>query len=481
MFVDRRQELAFLNSLLNRKHPGPAQLVLLYGRRRVGKTELLLHWARNSGMDFTYWVAVRESPTSQRNRLFARLLDVPEESAPAHRSWPALWEAAAGALKNRKHILILDELPYAAEADSAMLSALQHAWDQHFQHSNLIIILSGSHVRVMETLLSRQSPLYGRMTAQWHLSPLPFSSLQEFFPKWNAEERVAAYAIVGGIPAYLNWLDPDQSLVENIRNVILSPGGMFLAEPSFLLYDEVRELKNYMAVLKAIGAGHHALNEIGQHAFLPGSGVNAYLSTLQELRLVERRLPVTIRPGERGKSRSGRYHLSDAYFRFYFHFLAPFQDNPLINAGQILARVQQDLRAFVGATAFEELCRQWVIAQGRDGNLAFTPTAVGSHWSKRVQADVAAINWESKDLLVGECKWGADKIDRQVARDLIEEKTRKMLLDLPDMGEGWRVHYALFGRQGFTDSAKTEMRRVGGLCVDVKQIDAALKKVESGG
>ena len=97
------------------------------------------------------------------------------------------------------------------------------------------------------------------------------------------------------------------------------------------------------------------------------------------------------------------------------------------------------------------------------------------------QVDVAAINWESRDLLVGECKWGMDKIDRQVARDLIEEKARKMLLDLPDMGEGWRIHYALFGRQGFTDSAKTEMRRVGGLCVDLKQIDAVLKKVESGG
>ena len=126
MFVDRRQELAFLNNLLNREHPRPAQLVLLYGRRRVGKTELLLHWARNSGMDFTYWAAVRESATMQRNHLFAHLLKVPEESAPAHRSWPALWDAEADLLEGKKHILILDELPYAAEADPAMLSALPY-------------------------------------------------------------------------------------------------------------------------------------------------------------------------------------------------------------------------------------------------------------------------------------------------------------------------------------------------------------------
>lgn len=476
MFVDRIQELGFLNSLLTRERPGPAQLVLLYGRRRVGKTELLLHWAQNSGVPFTYWAAERESPTMQRNRLFARLLDVPEESAPVHRSWPSLWQAVANLLKDKKHILILDELPYAAESDPAMLSALQHAWDQYFQHSNLVIILCGSHVRTMETLLSRQSPLFGRMTAQWHLEPLPFSSLREFFPQWDADERVAAYAIVGGIPAYLNWFNPNQTLAENIRNVILAPGGMFMAEPAFLLYDEVKELKNYLAVLKAIGAGNHVLNEIAEHAFLPSTSVNAYLSTLQELRLVERRLPATIRPGEQGKSRAGKYHLSDPYFRFYFHFLSPFQDNPLVKTEQILARIQQNLRAFIGATAFEELCRQWVIQESRAGNLPFTPTAIGSHWSRRVQVDVLALDWSNKKLLLGECKWGMEKVDHQVARNLTGEKTRLTLLDLPDMGQNWQVYHFLFGRTGFTDAAQNEIQTMGGKCVDLQMLDQGLSK-----
>jgi len=476
MFVDRHKELAFLNDLLTRERPGPAQLVLLYGRRRVGKTELLLHWAKESGVDFTYWAAQRESPNMQRNSLFARLLNVPEDSAPVHRSWSALWQAVANHLGEKRHILILDELPYAAESDPAMLSALQHAWDQYFQRSNLIIVICGSHVRVMETLLSRQSPLFGRMTAQWHLAPLPFSSLQEFFPEWNADERVAAYAIVGGIPAYLNWFNPKYSLVENIRNIVLAPGGMFLAEPAFLLYDEVRELKNYLAVLKAIGAGNHTLNDIGKHAFLPSTSVNAYLSTLQELRLVERRLPVTVRPGKLGKSRSGRYHLSDPYFRFYFHFLAPFQDAPLTSTDQILDRIQQNLRAFVGATAFEELCLQWTIVEGKAGNLPFVPDAVGSHWSRRVQVDVVALNWNSKEILLGECKWGLERVDRQIARDLIDEKTRLALLDLPDMGQGWQVYHALFGRQGFTDAAQNEIRASGGLCIDLQELDATLSQ-----
>jgi hypothetical protein len=232
-----------------------------------------------------------------------------------------------------------------------------------------------------------------------------------------------------------------------------------------------------MAVLKAIGAGKHALNEISDHSFLASTAVNAYLSTLQELRLVERRLPITIRPGERGRSRSGRYHLSDPYFRFYFHFLAPFQDNPLLSVEQILEQIQRDLRAFVGATSFEELCRQWVISQGKSGNLPFVPVAVGSHWSRRIQVDVVAINWESREILLGECKWGTDKIDRQIARELIDKKTSLMLLDLPGMGQGWKVHHMLFGRQGFTDAAKTEMKGVGGLCVDLKQLDEVLGRM----
>ncbi len=274
MFVDRQQELDFLNSLLTRKHPGPAQLILMFGRRRVGKSELLLKWATQSGLNYIYWEAVKENATQQRRRLLAKIMNVPLASTPIYHSWPDLWDAAAPLLLAKRHILILDELPYAADADSAMLSALQYAWDQHFQKSESILALCGSRVHVMETLFARQSPLFGRMTAQWHLNPLPFSSLAEFFPKWDADERVAAYAILGGIPAYLNWLEPGLALVDNIRQVMLDAGSMFLAEPAFLLYDEVRDPNNYLAILKAIGGGAHTLTEISERAFIPSTSAN---------------------------------------------------------------------------------------------------------------------------------------------------------------------------------------------------------------
>lgn len=485
MFVDRRQELEFLNNLLTRTHPGPAQLVLLYGRRRVGKSELLLRWAeqsaQQSGLSYTYWEAVKENATQQRARFFAKLLNVPVSAAPVYRSWPEFWDAAASLLKSqvspgKRHILIIDELPYTADADPAMLSALQYAWDQHFQRSDILIVLCGSHVRVMETLFSHQSPLFGRMTAQWHLEPLPFSSLAEFFPDWSADERVAAYAILGGIPAYINWLDPALDLIANIRQVILNPGSMFLAEPDFLLYDEVREPNSYLAVLKAIGAGAHTLKEISERAFIPSTSVNFYLNTLQDLRLVERRLPVTQPKAERGRSRSGRYHLSDPYFRFYFQFLEPFLSTAPFDSDQILAAVRRNLRAFVGVTAFEDLARQWVRVQSKAGVLPFTPDEVGSHWSRRVQIDVVALNWKTHDILLGECKWGSDRIDRQVVQELVEDKTPLVLRDLPGEGQGWRVHYALFGRSGFTPAAAREIEKLGGVLVDLKAIDQTLGK-----
>jgi uncharacterized protein len=476
MFVDRQQELAFLNSLLTRQHPGPAQLVLVYGRRRVGKSELLLQWATRSGLSYTYWEAVKETATQQRARLFARLLNVPVSAAPVYRSWPDLWDAAAPFLQGKHQILILDEFPYAAGADPAMLSALQYAWDQHFQKSEMVIVLCGSHVQSMEALFSHQSPLFGRMTAQWHLEPLRFSSVGEFFPKWEVDARLAAYAILGGIPAYLNWLDPEQDLVSNIRQVMLNPGSMFLAEPAFLLYDEVREPNSYLAILKAIGSGAHTLTEISERAFIPSTSVNFYLNTLQELRLVERRLPVTLHKAQRLRSRRGRYHLSDPYFRFYFQFLEPFLSASPLDSEGVIAGVRRNLRAFVGATAFEELARQWIWAQGKAGRLPFSPQEAGSHWSNRVQVDVVALDWATHEILLGECKWGMDRIDRQVVRELVEKKTPLVLRDLPEDGKGWKVHYALFARRGFTPSAAAEMQRVQGMLVDLNTLEADLSQ-----
>lgn len=470
MFVNRIRELAFLDQLLVRERPGPGQLVLLYGRRRVGKTALLRHWASRSGIPATYWVAEREVPTYQRQRFYARVLDVPQEQAPVFETWPDLWQAIARHLDGRAHLLILDELPYAVESDPTILSALQHAWDQYFQQSQVRIFLCGSQVHAMESLLAGSSPLFGRMTGQWLLRPLAFGALPTFLPHWSAEELVAGYAIVGGIPAYLEWLQPERGLVGNLRDVILAPGSQFLAEPTMILADEIRDPRVHRTIVQAIGVGAHTLGEISAASFVSKTHLPAYLQRLQELRLVERRLPATVPLAEQSRSRQGRYHLRDPFFRFYFRFIAPVQDDLNYQPERVLPAIQHGLRAFVGQTAWEELSCTWVRWAGMAGVLPFAPQVIGSHWSRQVQVDVVAINWQTHQILLGECKWGDDRVSRTIVRDLIGVKAPFVLQALPQEGQGWQVSYAIFSRVGLSEAAAQELAAHRGIAVDVQQL-----------
>jgi len=474
MFVDREQELAFLSRISTRRRPGPAQLVLLYGRRRVGKTELLLHWSQQSGIPTTYWTAEKEPAALQRRKLFAALTAMPLQYTPIFASWAELWDAAAQTIGDERRVLVLDELPYAIESDPATLSALQRAWDRAFQHMRAIIVLCGSQIRVMELLQASQSPLFGRLTGQWYLQPLPFSALKAFFPAWSIDERIAVYALVGGVPAYMSWLDPDLTFAENVRQVVLDPGSQFSAEPALLIYDEVREPQPHLAILKAIGMGAHTLDEISNATLIGKTHLSSYLVRLQDLKLIERRLPTTVASVQRLRSRKGRYHLRDPYFRFYFRFLAPAHEQAGLSSEQIWSRIQQDLRAFIGQTAFEDLARAWVLTQGQANRLPFAPEVIGSHWSRQVQVDVAAVNWRQRAILIGECKWGTERVDRQTVRELIEGKTPLVLRDLPEGGQNWSVTYACFARGGFTDAARQLMDAHHGICVSPETLDSDL-------
>jgi len=470
MFVNRKQELGYLNEILKREKPGNAQLVLIYGRRRVGKTVLIRRWAEQSGVPFTYWAAGKTTAALQRRQLYAKLLDVKETQAPNFASWSELWDALAALLGKKKHILLIDEITYIADADHAALSALQHAWDQHLKNSKLVIILSGSHVQTMETFLHEQSPLFGRMTGQWYLEPLPFSSLREFFPSWSNRELVSLYATVGGIPAYLEWMDPDRSFIDNLHEVVLSPGSMFLAEPKFLLYDEVREPRTYLAILKTIGAGHHSLSEISEQSLVSTTHLPAYLNTLQELRIVDRRISATIKPSKRRQSRLGRYHLSDPYFRFYFRFLDPLREDLDYDRERVFRYIQEGLSSFVGATAFEEISRQWIRHQSNQGQLMVRFEQVGQHWSRKVQVDVVGIDWDHKVLLLGECKWENKPLSQNVVQGLLNHKTPLVLKDLAIDKSEWRIRYAFFSRGGFTDPAKKIAEQVGAHLISLDQL-----------
>lgn len=468
-FIDRQEELAELNRLLAMQRPEHSEFLIIYGRRRVGKTTLLLHWAEQSGRPTLYWVARRETAEAARQSL-ARALwrwaypEAEQPEPPRFNNWEQLFEQMARMVGDRPAILIFDEFPYAVESDPSLPSHLQAAWDHLLQDRNLALVLSGSHIGMMVDLLDAHAPLYGRFTAQLPLGPLPFAALADFFPDYAPDELVAAYAVVGGVAGYLERFHPELSLSDNIRHHLFQRMGMFRSEPTLLISDLVRETRNYEAALRAIAAGDRTPTEVARTTGISSPNVSPYLKRLLALGLVERRVPATLRPEKRQTTTRSRYHLADAYLRFYFRFIEPNLEMIELGRADLLwERIGEQFRAFVGMTVFEELCREWVRVMA-PAVLPFLPETVGSHWATDSQVDVVAVNWREQAILLGECKWGGNRLNRAVVRELLE----KAPLVVP--GEGWEVHYALFARAGFTEAAAALADEVGMLLVDLTRL-----------
>ena len=292
-------------------------------------------------------------------------------------------------------IIIFDEFSYAAESDPSLPSHLQAAWDHFLKEKPVILVLAGSHIGMMVDMLGYHAPLYGRFTAQLALTPFPFAAITEFFPDWTAEERVAAYAVLGGVAGYWERFDAEQSLVDNIRQHLFRRMGFFRSEPRVLISDLVREPRRYEAALRAIANGDRTPAEIARTTGVSSPNLSPYLKRLVELGFVERRLPATIPPAQRQTTTRSRYHLRDPYLRFYFRFIDPHLDFiEQKQTGLLWERIKEQFQAFIGQTTFEELCREWVYVAAETGRLSFLPQRVGSHWSAAEQIDVVAVNWD---------------------------------------------------------------------------------------
>jgi len=473
-FFGRQREMDELNALAAQRG---AQFILVYGRRRVGKTTLLLQWAAQTGRPLIYWVAARDTPAQVRYSLTRALWAWAypgSQAVPRFDSWETIFETAAHLIGDRPVILLLDEFSYAAESDPALPSYLQAAWDHLFKSRALTLVLAGSHIGMMVEQMGYNAPLYGRFTGQLPVQPLAFAALRDFLPRYTAAGRVAVYAVAGGIPAYLERFDDGQSLGANLKRLFMQRTGMFHSEPFLLVGDVIRrETQTYEAILKAIAAGSRTPQEIGAAVGLASSYLSPYLKQLESLHLVERRLPATVPRERRATSRNSRYHLADPYLRFYFRFIAPNLDLVEQELTNLLwERISGEFRAFVGMTAFEELCREWVLAQARARRLPFPPEVVGSHWAADAQVDVVALNWREREVLLGECKWGAGPVGRDVVRELVEAKTPRVLAELPERGAGWRVYHVFFARAGFTEAARAQAAEAQ--LIDLATLDADL-------
>jgi len=483
-FVGRHQEIELLDRLWDRNE---ATLFVLYGRRRVGKTRLLTHWIKRTGHRTLYWVADPSTAAGQL-RSFSQAVSVfadPQGQALqsfTYENWQQAWRRVAALARDQRLALFFDEFTYLLEADPAIAGIFQNIWDHELKTSNLFLVLSGSHMGMMERhALSYQAPLYGRATAALRLQPLPFGVTGDYFPHYDADQRVAIYAMFGGIPAYWERLDSARTISDNIRTQLLAPQNLMQAEPRLLLQDFLKTPQNYIAIFEAIAGGARTQKEIVSRTLLSQSHVSSYLGVLQDAGYVERRVPVT----ERGTSRRGRYHITDPYLRFYYRFLASRQAQLALGLqDQALAEITRHLRDFIGVHTWEELCREWLLRASAYGEFPHLLDQVGAIWTKQAQVDVAGVNSMEKVLVLGECKWGDAAVGRNVLSDLMA-KTDAVV---PKQRQ-WHVVYIGFARNGWTAAAVDFARQVeqanyvgrnwraGGMTLlDLEQVDSDLHR-----
>jgi AAA+ ATPase superfamily predicted ATPase len=477
-FINRQRELFALQRFHEVQGAG---LFILYGRRRVGKTRLLVHFTETRQLTGAfYWMATTHSAAYQLRDFSQALLrhDPRFQAAPAPDFSFADWEAALNHLADmvaaeaEPRLVILDEFTYLIRNEPALTSVFQKIWDHRLsQVEGLKLVLTGSLIGMMaREVFAAQAPLHGRATAQLRLRPLPYASLAELFGDRSPAERVTIYAVTGGVPAYIEQFTRSASFTASLRDDCLGPGSIMLADPALILHEQLQEPQTYESILSVIAGGFHQWRDVARMAGVTESSLGHYLKVLQELEFIERRDPILSKPG----GRRGRYHVRDHFLRFYYRFIVP-QLNQ-IERGYLDAavdKVNAELPAFVGSHIFEELCREWVWAAAAAGELLWQPETVGSYWRQKqgqgVQLDVVAAAPRQKRLFIGEAKWGQGQLGRRVLTDLVDRSKR-----MPQVADGWQTDYGLFARGGFSQSLRDAAGEMGALLVTLSELEETL-------
>jgi len=444
VFFNRTDELSQLELLLQAEE---AQLFVLYGRRRVGKTELLRAFCENK--PHLFFIATLSSDGDQLAAFSQRIWGFEHSEIPDGFTFPS-WETAFRALVDLpgRPIVVLDEFTYLIGGNKAIPSILQKVWDESLKDTRVFLVLCGSYIGLMEAEgLGYQAPLYGRRTGSLFLQPLSLPAATAFFPDHTPVHQIEAWSVLGGMPYYLEVFDDASNIYQNIRRNILEPQGRLHSEPRLVLMEELRQPRNYFSILGAIAHGRTRLNEIAQRARVGNASTTArYLDILQKMRLIKRKVPAT--ESQPQKSKKGIYQFTDPFLRFWFRYVHPYMGSLELGlAGSILDQhVRPTFQAYVG-TAFEQAARAHVAQLARAGDLPFLPERIGSWWDRRAEIDLAAVSDREGSILLGECKWSSRPLGVNIWRDL-QDKARLVL----EGGRYPHVHYALFSKSGFTSA-----------------------------
>ena len=480
MFIGRETELKFLE---DKYHEKKAQLIVLYGRRRVGKTETLREFCK--GKPHIFFSCTQSTDKVQLAKFSKQVL---RENIPAKQyiSEFADWEKAFRALLelpygDKKKLVVIDEFPYMCKGNRSVPSILQNLWDTVFKESSVMLILCGSAMSFIEKeLLAEKNPLYGRATGIYKMKKMGFYDAARFFPNYSEEEKILAYAVLGGIPHYLNQFSPDLSVAENIKRNILTKGAVLYSEVDFLLHQELRETPIYNSIIEAVALGSTKLNGISQKSLVEDtSKTSVYLKNLMELGIVEREFSVNAGTKEKANANRGLYRLTDNFFRFWYAFgfanLSQLEDGDVKGVYEYL--VEPALHEFA-ALSFEDVCKEFVRELQKKNALPFRYAKMGRWMGKttvrdqeaengvrmaETEIDLLAVDREAKEYLVGACKFKRNPFSYSEYLD-----TRAKLAPLKEKA---KFYYALFSESGFDEKIKAKAERLEELYLyDLKEI-----------
>lgn len=447
-FIGRKNELHTLNTEYNRN----SSFVVIYGRRRVGKTTLIKEFLKNKTA--FYYLATEELEIQSMKRLanvIARTTKNTLLQKIEFTDWLDLFQLIADYKPEEKKVLVIDEFPYLVRTNSAFPSILQNAWDEFLKDSNVMVILSGSLIGMMQKhALSYDSPLYGRRTAQMRLTPLSFTSIYET-QNLPFEQAVEQFALTGGVPKYLEFFEDGRPLEEQLKDAVFSKNGFLYEEPNFLLKSESLTTVNYFSIIKTIADGNHKLGKIASALGQESSSLTPYLSTLSNLGFIEKRTPITEKNPE--KSRKGLYFIADNFLRFWFCYVYPYKGElELDNMQIVLDEIHKDFKEKFVAFAYEDICKDIFAKLCSNNAISFVPSRIGSYWLNDydgdTEIDVMSVDHQNKQVFAGECKYHTKPVDAPVYFTLKEkvDNAAEIRKSFPK----YNVIYGLFSKIGFT-------------------------------
>ncbi len=441
-FINREKELTALNEKWD---TGLPQLFIIYGKRRVGKTELVKQFLKDK--PGIYFLADKRNHTDQLKELGRVVGNHFDDAILTNRGFADWLEFFTYVAKKTEDPLIIaiDEYPYLFETESATSSLFQKGWDEYLKNSKVFLILLGSSIAMMESeTLQREAPLFGRRTGQILVQPMTFRNSWKFFPEKTFDEFMGIYSITDGMPSYLLSVDGNVSLKENIQTKIFPPTEFLHNEVEFMLKEELREPKNYLAILKAISWGKRKFGEIVNDTGLPKNIVTKYLSTLERLRLVEKEIPITEKVPQ--KSRKGLYTISDNFFRFWFQYIFPFKSDLEIGRYDNVLHQFDTIFNTVEAAVYEKVCQELIFDFEKH---LFPIERVGKWWAPEKEIDIVGVNEREQKIVFGECKWSARPVGIDIYKHLKEKAA------FVAWGKGERTEYfILFSKSGFTPDMK---------------------------